>query len=95
MCVMKSASPDAPVAALPPDEKQIIEILKAIRFDPWLVILDDATASLDSRQVQRLFELGCSRRERLHLDSGALERCFELGRCNPSGRCFRDPGLGP
>ncbi|HET9588572.1 MAG TPA: sugar ABC transporter ATP-binding protein [Anaerolineales bacterium] len=49
--------PDAPVAALPPDEKQIIEILKAISFDPWLVILDEATASLDSRQVQRLFEL--------------------------------------
>lgn len=49
--------PDDPVATLPPDEKQIIEILKAISFDPWLVILDEATASLDSRQVQRLFEL--------------------------------------
>ena len=49
--------PDAPVAALPPDEKQIIEILKAISFDPWLIILDEATASLDSRQVQRLFDL--------------------------------------
>jgi ribose transport system ATP-binding protein len=49
--------PDLPVAALPPDEKQIIEILKAISFDPWLIILDEATASLDSRQVQRLFEL--------------------------------------
>jgi len=48
---------DVPVAALPPDEKQIIEILKAISFDPWLVILDEATASLDSRQVQRLFDL--------------------------------------
>lgn len=49
--------PDDPVASLPPDEKQIIEILKAISLDPWLVILDEATASLDSRQVQRLFEL--------------------------------------
>jgi ribose transport system ATP-binding protein len=49
--------PDDPVAALPPDEKQIIEILKAINLDPWLIILDEATASLDSRQVQRLFEL--------------------------------------
>jgi ribose transport system ATP-binding protein len=49
--------PDAAVAALPPDEKQIIEILKAISFDPWLMILDEATASLDSRQVQRLFDL--------------------------------------
>ncbi len=49
--------PDDPVASLPPDEKQIIEILKAISFDPWMVILDEATASLDSRQVNRLFEL--------------------------------------
>ncbi len=49
--------PDDPVASLPPDEKQIIEILKAISFNPWMVILDEATASLDSRQVQRLFEL--------------------------------------
>ena len=49
--------PDATVDSLPPDEKQIIEVLKAICFDPRLIILDEATASLDSRQVQRLFEL--------------------------------------
>ena len=49
--------PDSAVAALPPDEKQIIEILKAISSDPWLIILDEATASLDSRQVGRLFDL--------------------------------------
>ena len=50
-------TPDTPVGPLPPDEKQIIEILKAISSDPRLLILDEATASLDSRQVQRLFEL--------------------------------------
>ncbi|MEA3440244.1 MAG: sugar ABC transporter ATP-binding protein [Chloroflexota bacterium] len=50
-------SPDISVANLPPDERQIIEILKAISFDPRMIILDEATASLDSRQVQRLFEL--------------------------------------
>jgi ribose transport system ATP-binding protein len=49
--------PDVPVSKLPPDEKQIIEIIKAISFDPRILILDEATASLDSRQVQRLFEL--------------------------------------
>lgn len=49
--------PDVIVASLPPDEKQIIEILKVISFNPRLIILDEATASLDSRQVQRLFEL--------------------------------------
>src|SRR5215212_3345210 len=49
--------PDSPVAALPPDEKQIIEILKAVIFDPWLIILGEATAGLDSRQVNRLCEV--------------------------------------
>ena len=49
--------PDTPVSALPPDEKQIVEILKAVSFNPRMLILDEATASLDSRQVQRLFEL--------------------------------------
>jgi len=50
-------TPDTPVAALPPDEKQIVEILKAISASPRLLILDEATASLDRRQVLRLFEL--------------------------------------
>jgi ribose transport system ATP-binding protein len=50
-------TPDTLVSNLPPDERQIIEILKAISFDPWMIILDEATASLDSRQVERLFEL--------------------------------------
>jgi ribose transport system ATP-binding protein len=48
---------DATVATLPPDEKQIVEILKALSYEPRLLILDEATASLDSRQVSRLFEL--------------------------------------
>ena len=50
-------TPDTPVGPLPPDEKQIIEILKAVSTNPRLLILDEATASLDSRQVQRLFTL--------------------------------------
>jgi ribose transport system ATP-binding protein len=52
-----SLSPDITVGALPADEKQIIEILKAVCFNPRLIILDEATASLDRRQVQRLFDL--------------------------------------
>jgi len=46
-----------PIAHMTPDERQIIEILKALSWQPRLLILDEATASLDSRQVGRLFEL--------------------------------------
>ncbi len=52
-----SLQPDVPVEHLPPDEKQIVEILKAYSLNPRLLILDEATASLDGRQVNRLFEL--------------------------------------
>jgi ribose transport system ATP-binding protein len=48
---------DVPVRELPPDEKQIVEILKALSQEPRVIILDEATASLDSRQVARLFDL--------------------------------------
>src|SRR6185503_18927704 len=48
--------PDAQINTLTPDERQIVEILKALSFDPRLMILDEATASLDSQQVNRLFE---------------------------------------
>ena len=52
-----SLDPDAFVSSLPSDEKQIVEILKALSLKPRLMILDEATASLDSRQVDRLFSL--------------------------------------
>lgn len=55
--VRPTLRPDVTAAALPPDERQIVEILKALSLDPRLLILDEATASLDSRQVERLFEL--------------------------------------
>lgn len=49
--------PDALITDLTPDVRQIVEILKAISREPRLIILDEATASLDSQQVQRLFDL--------------------------------------
>lgn len=49
--------PNALVDSLPPDEKQIVEILKAVSRQPDVLILDEATASLDSRQVECLFNL--------------------------------------
>ena len=55
--VSKSFTPDTLVNELPPDEKQIVEILKAVSTNPHIMILDEATSSLDSRQVDRLFNL--------------------------------------
>ena len=52
-----SLDPMTQVSSLSPDERQIVEILKAIARNPRLVIFDEATASLDSQQVKRLFEL--------------------------------------
>jgi ribose transport system ATP-binding protein len=49
--------PEAYVRDLPPDERQIVEILKAYSRDPEVLILDEATASLDSKQVSCLFDL--------------------------------------
>ncbi|MEM6429907.1 MAG: sugar ABC transporter ATP-binding protein [Deinococcota bacterium] len=51
------ATPDDLVMNLGPSERQLVEILKAISQQPRLLILDEATASLDSQQVDRLFEL--------------------------------------
>ena len=50
-------TPDTQVTELHPSEKQIVEILKAFSNNPSVLILDEATASLDLRQVNRLFEL--------------------------------------
>jgi ribose transport system ATP-binding protein len=52
-----SLHPEAYVRELPPDERQIVEILKAYSRKPEVLILDEATASLDSKQVNCLFDL--------------------------------------
>jgi ribose transport system ATP-binding protein len=56
-CLSENVQPDTPMIDLSPSEKQIVEILKALSLNPRVLILDEATASLDSQQVDRLFEL--------------------------------------
>ncbi|MGZ5486533.1 MAG: ATP-binding cassette domain-containing protein, partial [Nitrososphaeraceae archaeon] len=42
---------------LSPSEKQLIEFAKAIFRDPKILILDEATASLEYNEVEKLFEI--------------------------------------
>ena len=48
-------SPDERVANISPDEKQLVEIAKALAKDPRILLLDEPTASLDFHQVEALF----------------------------------------
>lgn len=50
-------APTAIVASLPPDLRQIVEILKTLSHGPRLMILDEPTAALDARQTHVLFDI--------------------------------------
>jgi ribose transport system ATP-binding protein len=56
--------PDAPVLDLSADQRQVIEILKVLGTEARIVILDEATASLDRHQVDSVFRHVAALRER-------------------------------
>ncbi|MDX6568275.1 MAG: simple sugar transport system ATP-binding protein, partial [Gaiellales bacterium] len=47
---------DQPVAELSVEQKQIVEIARALRIGARFLILDEPTASLESHAIERLFE---------------------------------------
>jgi ribose transport system ATP-binding protein len=47
--------PAALVETLPPGDRQLVEIAKALRSEAQMVILDEPTTSLSSREIDRLF----------------------------------------
>ncbi len=49
--------PRAPVSALPLDQRQMIEIAKSTMVRPRILVLDEATSSLGTAEVERLFGL--------------------------------------
>src|SRR5437762_9694059 len=49
---------DEPVAKLSVEQKQIVEIARALAIGARFLILDEPTASLESRAIERLFERG-------------------------------------
>ena len=49
--------PDTLVERLSPGERQLVEVAKALQLDARLIIFDEPTTSLTSRETSRLFEL--------------------------------------
>ena len=54
---LEHIDPRSPVAHLPLDQRQMVEITKASMRRPRILILDEATSSLGSAEVERLFAL--------------------------------------
>ena len=73
--------PMTPVAHLSVAQQQIVEICKALRREPRVVVFDEPTAVLTERETERLFELIGRLRERgvcIIYVSHRLEEVFRL-----------------
>jgi ABC-type sugar transport system ATPase subunit len=57
-------SPEIPVEQLSPGERQLVEIARALSEDPRLIIFDEPTTSLTTRETKKLFDLIKKLRER-------------------------------
>ena len=80
--VSKDLTPDIPVNRLTADERQIVEILKVLIREPKVIILDEATSSLHSTQVEILFKIVRELKEKgnsIILISHKMKELFEIG----------------
>ncbi len=74
--------PDALVGSLPLSRRQLVEALKALMFDPEIVIFDEATSALDNAEVEILFSIIASLREEgktVIFISHRMEEIFAIG----------------
>lgn len=49
--------PSLPASHLPPGDRQLVEIIRAVACEPQVLILDEATSALDSRGVDIVLDL--------------------------------------
>lgn len=52
-----TVSPDVIVGDLPPGQRQLVEIARALSLDARLIIMDEPTSSLTQRETDRLYEV--------------------------------------
>ena len=50
-------APETPVGELRPDQRQLVEIMKALATEAPVLIFDEPTSALDSAQVERFFSI--------------------------------------
>jgi len=73
--------PHLPVYRLGPAQQQLVEIAKALSFDPDVLIMDEPSSSLTGHELQQLFSVIRSLRERgvtIIYISHRLEEIFEI-----------------
>ncbi|MDO4259442.1 MAG: sugar ABC transporter ATP-binding protein [Actinomycetaceae bacterium] len=76
-----SIDPAMPAQGLSIADQQVIEIAKAISLDAKVLIMDEPTAALSGREVERLFTIARSLRDRgvaLMFISHRMEEVFDL-----------------
>lgn len=56
-------SPDQPTSSLSTGDRQLVEIARAMKVEPKVIILDEPTSSLSAPERQKLFELMASLRD--------------------------------
>lgn len=74
--------PDSLVGDLSIDQKQIVEIAKALVLDPQVILFDESTSSLDSSQVRAFFDLVRGLKNKgtsIIFISHRMEEIFEIG----------------
>jgi ABC-type sugar transport system ATPase subunit len=73
-------APDAPVAALGVAERQLLELVRALSYEPSILVLDEPTAALNQREQEHLLVIIDGLRERGVCVVYISHRLEEIGR---------------